>query len=68
MSGPGFSWARTKNGRVRISRDHREVTTLAGAAATRFVNRVDGADSAAQQLTARATGNYKRGNERRPGG
>ena len=69
MSGLGFSWARTKDGRVPISRDHRVVTTLAGAVATRFVNRVEDADpAAAQQLMARATGNYKRGNERRPGG
>ena len=69
MSGLDFSWARTKDGRVRISRDHRLVTTLAGPAAARFVNRVEDADpAAAQQLMARATGNYKRGNERWPGG
>jgi hypothetical protein len=65
MSDLGFSWARTKDGRVRISREHRVVTTLAGAAAERFVDRIVGADDAgAQQLMARATGNYKRGNER----
>ena len=69
MSGLGLSGARTKDGRVRISRDHRPVTTLAGAAAARFAKRVKDADpAAAQQLMARATGNYKRGNERRPGG
>ena len=69
MSGLGFSWARTNDGRVRILRGHRLVTTLAVAAAARFVNRVEDADpAAAQQLMARATGNYKRGNEPRPGG
>lgn len=42
------------------------VTALRGNAATRFLTRVDGADeSAAQQLMARVTGNFKRGNERR---
>ena len=50
---------------MRISRDGRVVTTLAGGAAKRFLDRVEGADAdAAQQLMARATGNYKRGNER----
>ena len=61
----GFSWRATKDGRVRISRDGRTVTTLAGAAARRFLERADGADpESAQQLMARDTGNYKRGNER----
>ncbi len=41
------------------------MTTLGGDAARRFVSRAEGADpDAAQQLMARATGNYKRGNER----
>jgi len=60
-----FSWHRTKDGRVRISRDGRVVTTLGGKRADAFVHRMDGAgDEAAQGLMARATGNYKRGNER----
>jgi hypothetical protein len=42
------------------------VTTLRGAAAERFRRRTAGADEAAQQqLMARASGNYRRGNERR---
>jgi hypothetical protein len=67
MSAPsGFSWTRTKDGQVRVSRDGRVVTTLAGGAAKRFVARAEGAsEPAAQQLMARATGNYKHGNERR---
>jgi hypothetical protein len=64
--GPGeFSWRTTKNRRVRISRGGRVVTTLAGGAAARLIERIEGADhEGAQQLMARATGNYKRGNER----
>ena len=65
MSGADFSWRATKDGRVRISRGGRVVTTLAGRSARRFLGRVEGADEAAAQLEmARATGNYKRGNER----
>ncbi len=66
MSAPtGFAWAQTKDGRVRIARDGRTVTTLAGGEASRFLARAEGAsEEAAQQLMARATGNYKRGNER----
>jgi hypothetical protein len=60
-----FSWRQTMDGRVRISRAGELVTTLAGDRARRFVDRIEAADSeAAQQLMARATGNYKRGNER----
>ena len=65
MPGGAFSWQRTKDGRVRISRDGRVVTTLAGKHAEAFLRRVEATgDDAAQGLMARATGNYKRGNER----
>lgn len=41
------------------------VTLLRGKAAIRFIERVADADPAvAQQLMARATGQFKRGNER----
>jgi hypothetical protein len=51
---------------VRISWRGRVVTTLAGARAARFLRGAEGADEeAAQLLMARATGNFKRGNERR---
>jgi hypothetical protein len=60
-----FSWTQTKDGGVRIAYQGRVVTTLAGAAAARFVARADGAaEDALQHLMARATGNFKRGNER----
>jgi hypothetical protein len=61
-----FSWQATKDGRVRIWWRGRVVTTLAGAPAARFLREVEGADEEAEQLLlARATGNFKRGNERR---
>jgi hypothetical protein len=66
VSDLGFSWRATKDGQVRISREGRVVTTLRGAAAERFRRRAGGADEAVQQqLMARASGNYRRGNERR---
>lgn len=50
---------------MRISRAGRVVTTLGDDAATRFLSRAEDADAeAVQHLMARATGNYKRGNER----
>jgi hypothetical protein len=65
VSDTNFSWRATKDGRIRISRGGRAVTTLAGRSARRFLDRVEAADEAAAQLEmARATGNYKRGNER----
>jgi len=61
-----FAWASTKDGRVRISWRGKVVTTLAGGSAARFLEQVGGADGEAEQLLmARATGNFKRGNERR---
>jgi hypothetical protein len=60
-----FDYRTTKDGQVFISHHGREVTTLRGNAAERFLDRVRAADDGeAQQLMARATGNYKRGNER----
>ncbi|HEU5471824.1 MAG TPA: hypothetical protein VFV67_14330 [Actinophytocola sp.] len=60
-----FDWRVTKDGQVLVSRRGRVVTTLRGAAAARLIGLLDSADdAAAQQLLARATGNYKRGNER----
>jgi hypothetical protein len=66
VSAGEFGWQATKDGRVRITWRGRVVTTLAGAAAARFVRQAEGADEeAVQGLLARATGNFKRGNERR---
>ncbi|CAL9494203.1 hypothetical protein SUDANB95_03280 [Actinosynnema sp. ALI-1.44] len=60
-----FDWRVTKDGQVLVSRGGRTVTTVRGTAATRLITALDRADAdGAQQLLARATGNYKRGNER----
>jgi hypothetical protein len=65
VTGDDFAWRATKDGRIRISRGGRLVTTLAGRSAKRFLTRVEGGDDDAVQLEmARVTGNYKRGNER----
>ena len=59
-----FSY-RTTNGRVRVAFRGRHVVTLAGSEAKRLASRLEGADAErAQLLLAKATGNFKRGNER----
>jgi hypothetical protein len=63
-----FSYRAHKDGTVRIAWRGKVVTTLAGREASRFLANVDVADEAAAQLLmARMTGNFKHGNERRPG-
>lgn len=58
----GFAYT-VRGGEVRISHHGRHATTLRGRAAADFLDEVDrGADP--QQLMARVTGNYRRGNER----
>lgn len=57
----GFSYV-LRGDQVEIRHHGRPATTLRGQAAQRFLDQVDRED--AQQLMARATGNYKRGNER----
>jgi hypothetical protein len=56
-----------RDGSVQISRRHRIVTTLGGKDAEKLRARlaVAATDEAIQELLARATGNYKRFNERR---
>ncbi len=61
----GFSYRAAKDGTVFIDREGRRVTTLRGTSADRFLAGAATADDdAKQQLMARVTGNYKRGNER----
>ncbi len=58
-------WRVTKDGQVLVSRGGRAVTTVRGAAAAKLIGGLGRADDdGAQQLPARVTGNYKRGNER----
>jgi len=60
-----FNWQLTKNGQLLVSRAGRVVTTIRGQAAAKLQARLDQAtEEQAQHLLARATGNYKRGNER----
>lgn len=59
-----FAW-RARGDEIEISYRSSAVTVLRGEAARKFVARVAGLDEAAgQQLMARLTGNFKRGNER----
>lgn len=61
----GFSYRFRKSGEVEIVHHGRLATTLRGTEAMKFVEMASNGDSAAaQQLMARVTGNYKRGNER----
>ncbi len=63
MPGPsGFAFTARKNGEVVITHEGRHATTLRGEKAKKFLVQVQTRD--AQQLMARVTGNYKRGNER----
>lgn len=71
MKSPGpldsepFDFTETKHGLVQISYLGKVVTSLAGREAARFLARADGLDSPGRQrLMAKATGNFKRGNER----
>lgn len=58
----GFEWSRSGNGDVTITHHGKTATTLRGARAEEFVAEVEVGDE--QELMARLTGNYKRGNER----
>ena len=60
-----FDYRATKDGKVFISHEGRDVKTLRGGDALRFLDRVgDAGGDEAQLAMAKATGNFKRGNER----
>jgi len=59
----GFAFGTRKNGDVVIRRGGRSVAVLRKQAAARFLHRISSGDDP-QQLMARVTGNYRRGNER----
>lgn len=59
----GFAYAVQQQGAVVVRHHGRVAATLRGAAAAKFLAEVERGD--AQPLMARATCNYKRGNERR---
>ena len=61
----GFTYRTRKNGDVEILHHGRLAATLRGTNAVDFIQDVaDSTAADAQQLMARMTGNYKRGNER----
>ena len=61
-----FDWSVTADSRVLVSRGGRQVVVVAGARGSKLAAQLEAADDErAQQLLARATGNYKRGNEQR---
>jgi hypothetical protein len=65
LSDEPFSYVTRADGTVVIRYRQAPVTLLRGKAAARFASRMADADAAAaQQAMARATGNFKRGNER----
>ncbi len=65
MEDLGFDYQIAKNGNVRIYHFQRLATTLRAKKSAEFVKKVEKLSfEQQQQLMARLTGNYKRGNER----
>lgn len=65
LEGEPFDFKETKDGKVMLYYEGRQVEMLTGKEADRFLKRAAGADAAALQLLmAKATKNFKRGNER----
>ncbi len=64
MAAPtGFDWHEQSNGDVVITHHGKTATTLRGRRAAEFIEEIGEGDG--QDLMARLTGNYKRGNERK---
>ena len=60
-----FTYRITKDQKVFISYEGRQVTTLSGRQAESFVANISGAEGKdAQLVMAKVTGNFKRGNEK----
>ena len=59
-----FDYRITKSGLIIIARGGRTVLELGGKQAEALIARLGAGDVADQHLLARATGNYRRGNER----
>ena len=60
-----FSYRVTKDGKVFISYEGKQVTVLSGKRANEFAAKIQSAEGMdAQLIMAKATGNFKRGNEK----
>ena len=60
-----FTYRITKDKKVFISYEGKQVTTLSGGKAEKFITDIEGADGKdAQVIMAKVTGNFKRGNEK----
>ena len=60
-----FSYSISKDSKVFISYEGKQVTTLSGKNAEKFIAKIDGAvGKDAQLIMAKVTGNFKRGNEK----
>ena len=60
-----FSFQITKNKKVFISYEGKQVTTLSGKKAEDFIAKIQNTEGKdAQLIMAKATGNFKRGNEK----
>jgi hypothetical protein len=61
----GFALESRKSGEIVITHRGKIAAVLRGRAAERLIGRIERSDEiAAQHLMARATGDYRRGNER----
>jgi len=61
----GFEYRARASGEIVLTHRGRPAGTLRGAAAEEFLAEIAGAgEEGAQQIMARYTGNYRRGNER----
>ena len=58
----GFSWIERKSGEIIVEHDGRPAAVLRGRRASDFLEEIRSGDE--QEVMARVTGNYKRGNER----
>lgn len=60
-----FTYHTTKDGKVFISYEGKQVITLSGKRASDFIAKIQGAEGKeAQLIMAKVTGNFKRGNEK----
>lgn len=59
-----FDYRITQSGMLIIARNGRTVMELGGKKASALIPKLGASDESDQQLLARVTGNYRRGNER----